>query len=317
MSKPRIAFFGTPWIAMQCLEELSKLNVDIPFVISQPDKQKDRKGNIVNCDVKKFCIANDITIYQPEKIGDIYEDVANANLDLILTCAYGQFVPEKILSLPKYGCVNLHASLLPKLRGGAPIHWSIINGEEKTGVTLMYMVKQMDAGNIICVDETPILDTDTYDSLLIKVANCARNIIKNNLLETLSKNVKSIPQDESGITFGYNIKKEDELINFNKSCKLVNCQIRGLHSKPMAKMNYKNKIFKVFESEISQVKSSTKPGTINKISNEGIFISTIDFDIIIKKIQAPNKNAVEIKQLINGEHDFLINTIVNEVINNG
>ncbi|MGL4952154.1 MAG: methionyl-tRNA formyltransferase [Mycoplasma sp.] len=315
MHKPRIAFFGTPWIAQQCLEELLLLDIDLVCVVCQPDKQKDRKGNIINCAVKEFALNKNITVHQPEKIDQLHDVLKDLNLDLIVTCAYGQFVTTRILELPKYGCVNLHASLLPKLRGGAPIHWAIINNEKETGISLMYMVKKMDAGNVLFQNKTNISETDTYDTLLIKLANLAREMISQNILKTLDKNIVSIEQNELDATFGYNIKKSEELIDFNKSVELVDCQVRGLYSKPMAKVNLDGNIFKIHSCYKSNIISNSKPGTINLINKDGIYVSTNDFDIIITKIQPPNKSAILVKDYINGSHNIKVGTIINEGTN--
>ncbi|MGL4950832.1 MAG: methionyl-tRNA formyltransferase [Mycoplasma sp.] len=315
MAKPKIAFFGTPWIAQQCLEELLLLDIDLVAVICQPDKQKDRKGNIINCPVKEYALSNNIKVFQPEKIDELFDEIKSMDLDLIITCAYGQFITSRVLELPKFGCVNLHTSLLPKLRGGAPIHWSIINNEKETGVTLMYMIKKMDAGNIISQIKVPISSAETYDSLLIKLAHSCRQMIAKNILPVIHTHVESLPQNESLATFGYNISKQDEIINFNKSVNLVDCQIRGLYSKPMGKVELDQKIYKIHAASISNIKSQSTPGTINKIDNSGIYVSTIDFDIIITKIQPPSKNAILVKDLINGSHDFSVGLILNGDIN--
>lgn len=306
IKKPRIAFFGTPWIAKKCLETLIKLDIELVAIVCQPDRQKDRKNNFIYCDAKNFALDNKIKLYQPEKIKDLYEELNTLNLDLIITCAFGQFIPENILDLPTYKCVNVHASLLPKLRGGAPIHWAIINQEKSTGITLMYMAKKMDAGNIIVQSSINIDKKETFDSLLIKLAQLAQTVLFENTLKLCNHNVVSIPQDEQKITFGYNINSVDEVISFANDSNSIDAKIRGLYSKPMAKLIYENNIYKIHSASISSNKSNTKPGIINKIDKTGIYISTEDYDVIITKIQAPNKNAISISEMINGKHPFVV-----------
>lgn len=306
IKKPRIAFFGTPWIAKKCLETLIELDIELAAIVCQPDRRKDRKNNFIYCDVKNFAIENKIKLFQPEKIKDSYDDLKDLNLDLIVTCAFGQFIPENILDLPTYKCVNVHASLLPKLRGGAPIHWAIINQEKNTGITLMYMAKKMDAGNIIAQSSIDIDQQETYDSLLIKLSELAQSMLSSYTLKLCNKNVVSAPQDEEKITFGYNINPTDEIINFGNDSKSIDAKIRGLFSKPMSKLIYENNIYKIHAASISSNKSDIKPGLITKIDKTGIYISTKDYDVIITKIQAPNKNAISISEMINGKHPFVV-----------
>lgn len=304
--KPRIAFFGTPWIAKKCLETLIELDVELVAIVCQPDRHKDRKNNFIYCDVKNFAIDNKIKLFQPEKINELYEDLKSLNLDLIITCAFGQFVPESILDLPTYKCVNIHASLLPKLRGGAPIHWAIINQHKQTGITLMYMAKKMDAGNIIFQSSIDIDTLETYDSLLIKLAKLAQILLSEYTLKLCNHNIVSYVQDEHEVTFGYNINTIDEIINFNDKSKNIDAKIRGLYSKPTAKLIFENDIYKIHAAAISSNKSNLKPGTIYKIDKTGIHVSTIDYDIIITKIQPPNKNVTNVSEMINGNHTFIV-----------
>ncbi len=305
MSKPKIVFFGTPWIAKECLETIHQLDVDVVAVVSQPDREMNRKKEIVFSEVKQYCLDHNIKILQPVKLSEAYDELSQLDADIFITCAYGQFISEKILSLPKFGCVNVHASLLPKLRGGAPIHWAIINGDQETGITFMYTIKKMDAGNIILKESIPITSQDTYKSMLVKLAELAKSMLNKHLLDLIKPNVESIEQNEQEVTIGLNIKKEDEFIKFNNSCKLVDCQIRGLYDKPMAKFEMDNIIYKVHAAKITTIKSSKTPGTITTINKEGLFVATEDFDICLTTIQQPNKKAMNVSEILNGSHPFV------------
>lgn len=309
MQNKKVIFFGTPWIAKECLKTIHEINgIDVIAIVTQPDREFDRKKNPIYSDVKKFAIENKIKYFQPEKLLEIYQDLLTLNPDIFITCAYGQFIPQKILDIPKYKCVNIHASLLPKLRGGAPIHWSIINGDKQTGITFMYTIKEMDAGNIIFKQAINIDNHDTYKTLLIKLCDLAKSMIKEKILDLFCENINSIEQDKDAVSFGYNIKKEDEIINWNKNAKNIYDLIRGLNDKPVAKWIYKNTVIKVFESTISNNKSTKEPGTITNITKRGIEIATLDFDIVITRIQLPSKNVSDVKDLINGKSlDFLKN----------
>lgn len=304
MNKPRVVFFGTPWIAKECLETLHQLDVEIVGVVSQPDREVNRKKEIVYSEVKSYCLEHQIPIIQPIKLSEAYDALKAFEADIFITCAYGQFISDQILSLPRYGCVNIHASLLPKLRGGAPIHWAIINGDQATGITFMYTIKKMDAGNIIFKESIPITNTDTYKSMLVKLANLAKVMINKYFFQLLDANLPSLPQNEDEVTIGLNIKKEQEFINFFNSCSLVDCQIRGLYDKPMAKFELEKIVYKVHTAQPTTIPSTQTPGIITKIAKEGLYISTQDFDICLTTIQIPGKKAMTISDLINGAHPF-------------
>lgn len=300
----RVIFMGTPNIGASVLKALVDLKLNIIGVISQPDKEMDRKKNIIYSSVKTMALENNIPIFQPEKIKDITNEIKNLNPDIIITCAYGQFINNEILSIPKFGCINVHASLLPKLRGGAPIHWAIINQETKTGVSLMDMIQKMDAGDVYLQYECNIENNETYDSLYQKLSNLAYKIVYENFYNLINGKLSKVPQNESNVTFGYNIKKEQTIINFNQNVNNVDAWIRGLSFKPTAIWRYKNQNIKILEAHKTDIKSNFAPGTISKIDKHGISICTNDYDIIITKIQLPNKNPNTISQIINGNHIF-------------
>lgn len=300
----RVIFMGTPSIGASVLKALVDLKLNIIGVISQPDKEMDRKKNIIYSSVKTMALENNIPIFQPEKIKDITNEIKNLNPDIIITCAYGQFINNEILSIPKFGCINVHASLLPKLRGGAPIHWAIINQETKTGVSLMDMIQKMDAGDVYLQYECNIENNETYDSLYQKLSSLAYKIVYENFYNLINGKLSKTPQNESNVTFGYNIKKEQTIINFNQNVNNVDAWIRGLSFKPTAIWRYKNQNIKILEAHKTEIKSNFDPGTISQIDKHGISICTNDYDIIITKIQLPNKNPNTISQIINGNHIF-------------
>lgn len=307
--KKRVVFMGTPEISVRVLQGLlTIINAEVVGVVSQPDRATNRKKEVVYNPVKIYCLTANLPLYQPEKISTIYDELKTLAPDIIITCAYGQFIPQKILDLPTLGCFNLHASLLPKLRGGAPIHWSIINGDNFTGITLMEMILKMDAGNIISQSVCPILPTDTASSLTLKLADLASETLITNWDKLITKNYRSIPQDEAEVTFGYNIKKEETYINFNQSSRLVDCFIRGLTTKPGAIWNYQDIMVKVHSAQLTDIKSTHKPGTITRFDNTGLYVATQDYDLNLIKIQLPNKNIVATKDIVNGHHPFRIGT---------
>lgn len=302
----KVMFMGTPEIGSRVLKALIDLKLNIVGVICQPDREMDRKKNIIFSPVKKMALENKINIFQPEKIKDITEEIRQINPDIIITCAYGQFVNNEILSIPKYGCINIHASLLPKLRGGAPIHWAIINQEKQTGVCMMDMVSKMDAGDVYLQYSCSIDENETYDSLYLKLSELAYKIVYENFNKLISSELNKIPQNESEVSFGYNIKKQESIINFNNNSAVVYAWIRGLTSKPGAIWQYQDTNIKIIKAKHTNIASQYPAGTISQINKNGLYICTNDYDILLEEIQLPNKKPNSIAQIINGNHIFKV-----------
>lgn len=295
---------GTPQIGAKVLQSLLDLKQEVIAVICQPDRLVNRKKEVVYQPVKTLALAHNIPVLQPNKVKEITDQVAELKPDLIITCAFGQFINTEILNIPKYGCYNVHASLLPKLRGGAPIHWAVINGESQSGVTLMKMVKKMDAGDIITQLACELDPRETMSSLYVKLEQLAYNIIQRDFVKLCQVNVPSTPQNEEEATFGYNITKEEEILNFHQPVKQVDQWVRGLYNKPMAIWAYNGLNIKVHEAYPTNIRSTLAPGTITKLDKTGLYIATVDFDLQITRLQLPNKNVVGIKELLNGNHPF-------------
>ena len=301
----KIIFMGTPTIGQKVLQALIDLNNEIVGVVCQPDRLFNKKKQIIFSPVKELAIKNNFLILQPNNVNDIYDKINELKPDIIITCAYGQFISDKILNIPKYGSYNIHASLLPELRGGAPIHWAIINGQTQTGITIMKMVKKMDAGNYFYQAKCNIEQNDTYDSLYNKLSQLAYDSLINNWDKLINQKFKEMVQNESQATYGYNIKKEDTIINFNLNANKILNLIRGLYSKPMALWIYNDLSIKVTHAFISNQKSNLKPGTITKIDKSGIYIATKDYDIVFDEIILPNKKPLKVSQIINGKNIFI------------
>ena len=299
MKKLKVVFMGTPTFAVTILKELIE-KTNVILVVSQPDREKDRKGNIIPTPIKQIAIDNNIEVYQPAKIKEEYDKIISLNPDIIITCAYGQIIPEIILNYPKYGCINVHGSLLPKLRGGAPIHHAIINGDKLTGITIMYMDKLMDSGDIISQKKLPILETDNLDSVYDKMSELGAKLLIETLPTIIDGTNQRIKQNSSEVTFGYNITKEEEKINFAKSSIEIYNQIRGLSSVPGAYCILDDKRLKVYDSEITEKKSTTQYGTITNIDKTGIYVNTNDFIIKLKDIKLEGKKRCLVKDFING-----------------
>ena len=298
----RIVYMGTPEFAVNPLKKLDE-NYEVVMVVTQPDKEVGRKKEIRFSDVKKYALDHNIEVFQPEKIRTDYQRIIDANPDLIVTCAYGQIIPKELLEYPKYKCINIHASLLPKLRGGAPIHWSIINGDSKTGITIMYMNEKMDEGDILYQKEVEILDSDNVESLHDKLSELGSNMILEFIPMLENGEFTPIKQNNEEATYGYNVTREDEHLDFNKTSRDVFNQIRGLNPWPVAYTTLDGKVFKVYSSRISDKNPSGENGEITNIYSDGIGVKTSDGEIIITEIKEEGKNRILVKDYLNGIHD--------------
>jgi len=294
----RLVFMGTPVFACNVLEGLIE-NYDVVGIVSQPDKEVGRKRVLTNTPTKEIGIKNNIKVLQPIKIRNEYQEILDLKPDLIVTCAYGQIIPEEILNCPRLGCINVHASLLPKYRGGAPIHRAIINGEEETGITIMYMDKGMDTGNIISQESIKIEDDDNLETLSNKLSVLGTKLLLETLPSIIDGTNDSIKQDDNLVTYGYNIKPEEEHIDFNKSSKEVYNLIRGLSPVIGAYFMMDGNRVKVFKSRIGNEKYDNI-GVINKIYKNGIGISCKDGEIIIEEIQPFGKKKMDVSSYLNG-----------------
>ena len=299
MKDLKVIFMGTPSFAVPVLNKLIE-NTNVIMVVCQPDKEKDRKGNIIYPEIKKVALENNIEVYQPVKVKEEYQYIIDKEPDIIITCAYGQIIPSEILGYPKYGCINVHGSLLPKLRGGAPIHHAIINGDKVTGMTIMYMDKKMDAGDIIKSKEVEILDTDNLDSLYSKMSYVGADLLIETLPSIINGTNDRIKQAESLVTFGFNITKEDEIINFNDNAINVFNKVRGLDSVPGASTYLDDKRVKIYKVEVTDKISKSIPGEIVEFVKDGLMVSTKDYLIKILELKVEGKKKCTTKEYLNG-----------------
>ncbi len=301
MKKIRVVFMGTPNFSVPVLEGLIE-NYEVVLVVTQPDKCVGRHKEIKFSPIKELALKKKIPIFQPAKIKTDYQEILNTKADIIITCAYGQIIPKEILEFPQYGCINVHASLLPKLRGGAPIHKAIINNYPRTGITIMYMVEKMDAGDIISQKETVIKPDDNLESLHDRLSLMGKDLLLKTIPDIINKNIKPIKQDENEVTYAYNITREEEHLNFNESSIDIYNRIRGLSPTPGAFAYIDNKIIKIYKAELSDSFFTTKEnGEISKIYKDGLGVSTKDREIIIKEFQFEGKKRMTVKEYLNGK----------------
>lgn len=306
----RVVFMGTPDFCVPVLEALIK-NYKVKAVVTQPDKMVGRSGKLAKPPVKIVAENNNIVVLQLQKIKEQYQEVLDLDPDLIVTCAYGQILPKEVLDYPRLGCINVHASLLPKLRGGAPIHRAIIEGHSKSGVTIMYMAPGMDDGDIITQKEVEITNTDTASTLHDKLSKLGSELLIETLPSIIEGTNKRIPQEESLVTYAPIIKPVDEKIDFSKTSKEVYNRIRGLNSFPGAYFMLDGKRFKVWESIIiDEYFPTSLDGEIVKIYKEGIGVKTHNGVIVLTIIQPEGKSKMNSKDYLNGLKENLVGKVI-------
>ncbi|MBQ2897572.1 MAG: methionyl-tRNA formyltransferase [Clostridia bacterium] len=265
----RTLFMGTPDFAVPCLEMLTKRNdIEIIGVVSQPDRQKGRGYKLMPPPVKEFAINAGIDVYQPDsvKTEEFSALLKELNPELIVVIAYGRILPDFVLDFPKYGCINVHASLLPKYRGAAPIQWSVINGEKKTGVTTMLMDKGLDTGDMLVVKEIEILNEDTSGSMFEKLSELGSVALSETIDKINNNTLIRTPQNHNEMTYAPMISKEMSYIDFSLDAEKICCLIKGLNPAPGAKAYLDGKILKILSAVVSQ-NSKLREGEINVSSN--------------------------------------------------
>ena len=292
-----VVFMGTPDFAVPVLEMLIE-KTNVVMVVTQPDKVVGRKKELVYSPVKKVAMEHKIPVFQPIKIRHDYEELKKLDIDLIVTCAYGQIIPKEVLEMPKHGCVNVHASILPKYRGGAPIQWAIMNGDKKTGVTIMFMDEGMDTGDIIKIAEIPIEEDDNVGTMHDKLSVLGRDTLESVLNNILNGIVIGIKQTDD-YTLAPMIKREDERINFNDDGINIINKIRALNPWPLANIMIDGKEIKVIDAEFKKTSSKSK-GKVVEVS-KGLFgISCRDGIIYLKRVKPFGKKEMDINSFVNG-----------------
>lgn len=317
MNNKKIVFMGTPKFAVPVLEMLIE-NYGVDLVITQPDKKVGRKKVLTPPPVKVVALENNIKVLQPEKIStdeETYNTLKDLNPDLIITAAYGQLVPDKILEIPEHKCINVHGSLLPKLRGGAPIQYSILEDHKKTGITIMYMVKKLDAGDMISKVEVDILDSDNYETLHDKLSVAGRDLLNETLPKIFSGDIAPEKQDDEQATFARNILREDEKIDWNTSAREVFNKVRALDPTPGAFTYLDGNVLKIWSSEVVELEeqsSYSKVGTIIKQDKKNIYVLCGNGKVLrVHELQVSGKKRMPVVNFLSNKRDY-VGTILGE-----
>lgn len=296
---------GTPDFSVPVLQMLTSSEYEVVLVVTQPDRPKGRKKILTPPPVKVEAMKQDIPVFQPEKLKNEYQEILDYEPDLIVTAAYGQLLPNELLERPPFGCINVHASLLPELRGGAPIHYAVMQGKEETGITIMYMVEKLDAGDILTQKSIPIEPTDHVGTMHDKLSELGAELLKDTLPKLFAGELNPIPQDEQKATFASNIKREQEKIDWSKDHVSIYNQIRGLHPWPVAFTTYDGKVMKIWWGEMDSNEYEGTPGEIiDKVNDEAfVVVCGNNKGIKVTEIQPAGKKRMTVKQYLQGSSD--------------
>ena len=298
----KIIYMGTPEFAVPPLEQLIKSGNPPILVVSQPDAKRDRGEKVKHTPVKEMALAHGIPVAQPEKIKgnqEFIQMLRDLGPDLIVVAAYGKMLPSEILEIPERGCVNIHASLLPKYRGAAPVQHALLHGETQTGVTLMQMAEGMDTGDMLASAATET-DRKTTGMLLEELAVLGADLLLENLPLIESGRLTPVPQDEAQATYAPMIFKNDGWMDFTKPAVEIESQIRAMAPWPVAHTNYEGQTMKVWRGEVVPQNSAATPGTILSVSREGILVATGEGSLRITEIQMPGKKKMPVDAYIRG-----------------
>ncbi|MEG2353302.1 MAG: methionyl-tRNA formyltransferase [Clostridium sp.] len=300
----KIVFMGTPEFSVPTLKTLID-NSEVLAVFTQPDKPKGRGKKLAISAVKEVAIQNNIPVYQPVRLrkeGEMIQALKNMEPDFIVVVAFGQILSQEVLDIPKYGCINLHASLLPKYRGAAPLNWAIIRGEKFSGNTTMLMDIGLDTGDILLKEEVEITENMTSGELHDILCESGSVL----LLETLNKlvncEITGLKQGDAQSEYASMLNKEMAKINWNSNSEEIHNFVRGLNPWPVAYTYYDEITMKIYETRLTEKTSEMQPGTIVHVGKEGLLVATQSNDILVKTIQVPGKKAVNICDYIRGNN---------------
>lgn len=304
----KIIFMGTPDFSVPVLRRMIDEGYEVIAVVTQPDRPVGRKKVLTPPPVKVEAEKHGIPIFQPEKIRDEGElaKILALKPDLVVTAAFGQILPKELLEAPKYGCINVHASLLPELRGGAPIHYAILQGKEKTGITIMYMAEKLDAGDILTQAEVVIEEEDNVGTMHDKLSQVGADLLSDTLPKLLNHELTPIKQDETRATFASNIKRADEKIDWTRTGEEIYNHVRGLNPWPVAYTLLNNQVMKLWQTKKVGSQKKAEPGTILSVQEDGFIVASgNETSILITELQPSGKKKMSAKDYLHGAGSFI------------
>jgi len=304
MSGVKVLFMGTPDFAVPSLRVLLEEGYDVIGTVTQPDRPKGRKRVLTPPPVKVFALEHGIPVLQPERLRrpEAVAEAAALAPDLIVTAAYGQILPKAVLALPRCGCINVHGSLLPKYRGGAPIQYAVMNGDRETGVTIMYMAEGLDTGDMISRVVVPIADEDTAGTLFDKLSAEGAELLRRTLPELVAGKIAAVPQNESEATYSPTLKREDERLDWSRPARELFNRIRGLNPWPVAYTEHNGEILKVWKAKPPRERagqaspfapSAAEPGTVVAVNAGGIEVAAGDGTLWLTEVQPAGRKAMD------------------------
>lgn len=303
-----VVFMGTPQFAVPILESLiASPDYQVLAVVTQPDRRVGRKHRLTASPVKQTAVQHQIRVLQPEKINHSPEmaEIIEMKPDFMITAAFGQFLPTKLLAAAQIAAINVHASLLPKYRGGAPVHYAVINGDKETGVTIMYMVKKMDAGDIIAQKKMPITKQDDTGSMFDKLSLLGRDLLMETLPHLVAGDVHPIAQDPDQVTFSPNISSEQERIDYRLPADRIDDKVRGLRPFPIANMVLDGTRTKIYDVTPLSEKTGLKPGQVVRVEKHALVLAAGDGTTYqINKLKPAGKQLMDITAYLNGHQNI-------------
>lgn len=298
-----IIFMGTPDFAVPVLEALTASEKHtVKAVVTQPDKARGRSGKLIFTPVKEVAVKYEIPVYTPQKVKDpeFVETLKQISCDIIVVVAFGQLLSKEILDFPKYGCVNVHASLLPRWRGAAPIQWSILEGDKKTGVTIMQMDVGLDTGDMLATQEVPLLGTETGESLFDQLSTLGGPLLLKTLEEIENGEVKPVKQKDEESTYAKMLTREMGELDFQEEAVRLERYVRGLNSWPSAYTHYHGKLLKIWEADVVDNDSQGRPGEIVKLQKDGFLIQTGKGCLKARQVQLEGKKRMAAGDFLRG-----------------
>ena len=285
----RIVFMGTPDIAATCLSQILDDGFTVVGVYTQPDRPKNRGMKMTFSPVKEVALRHGIPVFQPENFreDETVETLRQLKPDVVAVVAYGRILPQRVLDIPQMGCINIHASLLPKYRGSAPYQWAVLNGEKETGVSAMYLCREMDAGDVIDAVKTPIGPDETAGQLLDRLAELGAELLSKTLARMRSGPVPAVAQDETRVTYAPMLDKGICPIDWKKTARQIHDHVRGLNPWPVATTELKGTTFKIYETVVIEGSTGKEPGTLIGVTKKGLQVACGEGTIEIRTLQAP------------------------------
>ena len=300
----KVIFMGTPDFSVSTLEALAEAGHEVVLAVTQPDKPKGRGGKMQYTPVKEAALARDIPVYQPKKIREpeCIEELKKYNADIMVVIAFGQILPKEILQMTPYGCINVHASLLPKYRGAAPIQWAVIDGEKVSGVTTMQMNEGLDTGDMILKTEIPLDQKETGGSLHDKLAEAGAKLCVETLKCLEDKTATWEPQGESTTAYAKMLDKNLGNINWNDPAVQIERLIRGLNPWPSAYTHWNDKVIKLWQADVVEDNTDQEAGTIVKVEKDSFYVQTGEGLLKIEELQLKEKKRMDAGAFLRGNH---------------